>query len=417
MKKLWSLDYIRVKENIKELVTLFYLVALLIIGIIIQPPAQFFDGLASILTTEGLLITDYMEVGGVGPTLANGAIVGLIGFALVKINRVPFNGPVLAAIFTMVGFGFFGKNIYSVLPIILGVFIYSRIRKESFKTFLLPALFGTALAPLVTQIIFGFGWGVLPGLMFGVLAGIIVPPMASHLLKTHNGYNIYNVGFTAGFVGLLFTSIFRSFGYDSQSVLYWGEDFNSISIIIFGTMFISMIVLGIILNKGKLRDYLEITKHPGTLATDFVALGGFGNSLMNMGIVGLIGLLYVLLVGGDLNGPTLGGLLTMVGFAAFGKHPKNITPIMLGVFLGCLMTTFEANEPGPLLAALFGTTLAPLAGQYGAAIGVLAGFVHLSIVTNVGVLHGGLNLYNNGFSGGFVAIIFVALLGAFKNNK
>ncbi|WP_353892715.1 DUF1576 domain-containing protein [Proteinivorax hydrogeniformans] len=417
MKKLWSLDYIRVKDNIKELVTLFYLLGLLLLGLVMQAPSELLEGLKTILTTEGLLISDYMEIGGVGPTLVNGSIVGLIGYSLVKLSKVTFNGPILAALFTMVGFGFFGKNIYSVLPIIAGVFVYSRIRKESFKTFLLPALFGTALAPLVTQIIFGFGWGVLPGVFFGILAGIIVPPLASHLLKTHNGFNIYNIGFTAGFVGLLFTSILRSFGHDSQAVLYWGEDFNTISIAIFGTMFISMIIIGIALNKGKLRDYLEIVKHPGTLATDFVSLGGFANSLMNMGFVGVIGISYVLMVGGDLNGPTIGGLMTMVGFAAFGKHPKNITPIMLGVFLGTLVTSFEANQPGPILAALFGTTLAPLAGQYGPAIGVLAGFVHLSVVTNVGVLHGGVNLYNNGFSGGFVAIIFVALLGAFKNNR
>lgn len=56
--------------------------------------------------------------------------------------------------------------------------------------------------------------------------------------------------------------------------------------------------------------------------------------MVNIGINGLIGIAYVLLVGGDLNGPTLGGIFTIMGFSAFGKHPRNIIPVMFGVWLG-----------------------------------------------------------------------------------
>ena len=49
------------------------------------------------------------------------------------------------------------------------------------------------------------------------------------------------------------------------------------------------------------------------------------------------------------------------------------------------------------MAALFGTTLAPTAGQYGVVAGILAGFLHMSLVTNIGFLHAGMNLYNNRF--------------------
>ena len=34
----------------------------------------------------------------------------------------------------------------------------------------------------------------------------------------------------------------------------------------------------------------------------------------------------------------------------------------------------------------------------------------MSLVTNVGFLHAGMNLYNNGFSGGFVAALLVPLM-------
>ena len=138
---------------------------------------------------------------------------------------------------------------------------------------------------------------------------------------------------------------------------------------------------------------------------------------MNMGIVGLIGMFYIEIVNGDYNGATLGGLLTMIGFASFGKQPKNIFPVMLGVYLATIFSPFPANAPGALLAALFVTTIAPLAGNYGFLIGVLAGFVHLSVVHFTGILHGGLNLYNNGFTGGLVATAFVGIINGYKDRE
>ena len=109
---------------------------------------------------------------------------------------------------------------------------------------------------------------------------------------------------------------------------------------------------------------------------------------------------YILAVGGELNGPVIGAIFTIVGFAAFGKHPRNIVPIMAGVFLGSLAKPWSADDPSILLAALFGTTLAPIAGRFGWHWGVVAGFVHSSAALSVGPVHAGLNLYNNGFAAG-----------------
>ncbi|MCZ7566607.1 MAG: DUF1576 domain-containing protein [Burkholderiales bacterium] len=96
-----------------------------------------------------------------------------------------------------------------------------------------------------------------------------------------------------------------------------------------------------------------------------MALAGFGPTLANMGASGAIAMAYILLVGGHLNGPVIGAIFTIVGFAAFGKHPRNIVPIMAGVFLGSLAKPWSADDPSILLAALFGTTLAPIAGRFG----------------------------------------------------
>lgn len=45
---------------------------------------------------------------------------------------------------------------------------------------------------------------------------------------------------------------------------------------------------------------------------------------------------------------------------------------------------------------------------------MIAGALHIAIVMNIGVVHGGINLYNNGFSGGLVAGFLVPIIDAFR---
>jgi hypothetical protein len=99
----------------------------------------------------------------------------------------------------------------------------------------------------------------------------------------------------------------------------------------------------------------------------------------------------------------------MIGFAAFGKHVFNVPPVMVGVYLGSQLM-WAPSDAGPLLAALFATTLAPISGQFGLGLGFLAGIVHLMLVMRTGAWHAGLNLYNNGFAGGLTATLFVSLI-------
>lgn len=98
------------------------------------------------------------------------------------------------------------------------------------------------------------------------------------------------------------------------------------------------------------------------------------------------------------------------GFGAFGKHPRNIIPVLTGIYLASVVGVYETHATGVVVAAVFGTALAPIAGKYGAVAGVLAGALHLSIVMNTGYLHAGMNLYNNGFSAGFVGGILDPIL-------
>ena len=129
-----------------------------------------------------------------------------------------------------------------------------------------------------------------------------------------------------------------------------------------------------------------------------------------MGVIGLIGLAYVKFVGGDVNGPIIAGVFTLAGFGSLGKHPRNILPVMLGVYLMCFPKVWSHTDPGPLLAALFCTTLAPFSGRFGFFAGLAAGALHLPMVMHVGSIHGYMNLYNNGFAGGLAMLIIIGFI-------
>jgi len=161
---------------------------------------------------------------------------------------------------------------------------------------------------------------------------------------------------------------------------------------------------------AKFSQYKKIWKSSGKLASDYIVIADLGTTLVNMGLIGLIALCYVRLVGGDINGAILAGIFTVTGFGALGKHPRNILPIMAGVFLICIPKIWSHADPGPLLAALFCTTLAPIAGKFGFIAGLIAGALHLPMVMHVGSMHGYMNLYNNGFAGGLAMLIIIGFI-------
>ncbi len=167
-----------------------YMLTLVALGLACEPVTAIWPGLQRIFQSQSVLVSDYLEIGGIGAALVNAGLVGLAGLLLAYFNGVHLSGPIIAAVFTMAGFGLFGKNVLNIWPIILGVALFSRLTRHSFKSYILVALFGTALAPLVSQVAYGFGLGLLPGLLFGLAAGFLLPPLAVYMLRLHLGFNI-----------------------------------------------------------------------------------------------------------------------------------------------------------------------------------------------------------------------------------
>jgi len=355
--------------------------------------------------------------------LFNATTVGALGLIIVFYASISLSGPTLACILTMMGFSFFGNTLLNCIPIIVGVWIASRVAGKTFGAYSIIALFGTALGPLVTYVMFSIGLpyaaSIPLGLFCGVLAGFLLPAIASPLLILHQGYNLYNMGFSCGFLGLFWANILRAAGKMEDLTIAWNGE-TSLPMLIFIPAVSFLFLIFARFNgraKQNINELRAIQLLTGRLPFDFFDTGQFGGTLVNISLLGLAGWAYVLLIGAPLNGPVVGGILTLMAFGGFGKTLRNTFPIALGVLLSTLLFGKSLTDPGPLLAILFGTTLAPIAGQFGVLAGIAAGAVHLVMVEATALWHGGLDLYNNGFAGGLTATLFVAILQWYKTNS
>ena len=383
----------------------------------LDSPSEIFHGLKSIILSSDILITDYMEVGGIGAALVNAALTSLLSLLLLIIIGIKPNGSTIMSLWLMTGFSFLGKNIFNIWPIILGVYLFSRYQKEPFLNYTLVALLGTSLSPVVSQISFGSNQytigAIILGILLGIAVGFVLPPIASHSIKAHNGYNLYNIGFASGLLATLLMSIMRGLGIDLDSRLIWHSGSNKLLFILLIICCIYLIIMGVIYGKNNKTTLSNINKQTGRLISDFYVLFG-ETTYINMGILGILATCFVIVIGGDLNGATICGIFTIIGFGCFGKNIKNTIPIVIGATIAAIFNINDVTSPSLLLSILFSTTLAPICGKFGWKYGVLAGIIHVNIVTNIGYLHGGLNLYNNGLAGGFVAMILIPLITTFK---
>lgn len=391
---------------------------LAVFAVIAQPNATLLTGLWKIQISEAGLITDPMAVGGVGAALLNAALVLLVCTALVRWLKVPFTGVSFACLFMMAGFALLGKNLLNITPIIAGGWLHALYKRESFAKYVYLTLFGTCLSPIVSFFLVngrpGTRWLLMA--FIGLVIGFLLPAVAGFTVRVHQGYNLYNVGFAAGFLGLGLASILKGFGVEFTSHSTWSEEGHELLCVMMAVILAALFIAGVRLGCRSWSDYRRILRHSGRAVADFIILDSAGRCFVNMALVGGVGLAYLLCVGVKLNGPLVCCLLSMVGFAAFGKHPKNIIPLMTGAVLSALLLEkIPLTSPGVLLATLLCTGLAPIAGQFGWYWGVAAGFLHMAIVQNTSFLHGGMNLYNNGFAAGLVCVLLIPIIEAVKS--
>jgi hypothetical protein len=423
---------------------------LLAMGFILSPSVgALAEGYGIMLTHPSLPDFDgLLHTGHFGSAFFNSGLLLLVVLAGYKITGTAIMGEQIAAAMMVLGFSFYGKNILNIWFPIIGVIFAALLRKKRLSEVMALAFFGTATSPIFSILAFGnerLGIGgtaaFWAGAAFATLAGMIIGLIADYLPTLHKRLILFNAGFAAGVSAMLINALQKAVGlgrseYTSEFIdelavgggVAYGREANGILGLTLLVCFAYLIAVGLLMGGG--RDSLRLFAHRSR-GGNFTEQFGFAATLINMGAVGLIATLYVFCtVRGQLAGPVFGGIFTAVGFAAFGITPRMFLPAMLGVYITAFLTggILGVTEGGVfldvaiarlssqpmLLAAIFASGLCPVVGVYGDLAGIFVGAAHCILAPNVGVLHGWLSLYNNGYSVSLVATFLYPVFSRMK---
>ena len=412
----------KINQRMKEIelltVSLSMLILIFFITYVINEHENIFIGMYKIITSPAVLVTDFIHVGGIGAAFLNAILIFSFNFFLVKSFKVKITGITIAAFFTVFGFSFFGKNILNILPFYLGGILYSIYTSTDFSEHIVPIAFSSALAPFVSSVAFygeiSYETSYINAILIGVLIGFIVVPLARSLYDFHEGYDLYNLGFTAGILGSVIIAVLKLYHFEIKPQFLLSNEYDMPLKVLCSSLFSSLIIIGFYINDNSFSGYFSLIKDDG-YKSDFTKKYGYGLTFINMGIMGFISIGFVTITGQAFNGPVLAGIFTVVGFSANGKTVFNTFPVLIGVLLASLGS--KGSTFTLAISGLFGTALAPISGVFGPIAGIIAGWLHLAVVQNVGLVHGGLNLYNNGFSAGIVAGFLLPIFNMITDNN
>jgi hypothetical protein len=423
------MEKIRSKEFLPFALMLAFNMSFLTLAFIVDRPDAIFHGFLRIIQSRSILMTDYIAVGGIGATLLNVSIVGIAAVFMLMRTGVKPKGTNIMALWMCIGFAFFGKNVFNMIPLTLGVWLFAKYRKEPFSKYYLSALLVATLSPTIGEVAFLGRFNrpveILAGVLLGFFVGFIFPAVSADSIKIHGGFNLYNMGFAGGLIATILATLLRSLGIDTVPADYWSSGNN---ILFAGLLFfisVMLLVTGLLsdFTKGRSKEnmrenltgFVKIHNHSGRLVTDFYHLYG-NNIYINMAALCSFSTSLVLVLGADLNGLTMAGILTMTGFGSLGKHLRNVTPVVIGAVVSAYVNKWDPAAPGNIMAILFSTGLAPIAGMFGWIWGIIAGFLHVNVAMYIGDLNGNLNLYNNGFAACFVAMFLLPVITVFKRD-
>ncbi|PKK97259.1 MAG: DUF1576 domain-containing protein, partial [Tenericutes bacterium HGW-Tenericutes-3] len=203
---------------IKKYAIIITFVSVFIFAITLEPIPIMLSKYRQILTSSSVLISDYLAVGDLSATLLNVVLTTGLNILIIKRLKVEVNGAIFACLLTIAGFAFFGKNLYNALPIYFGIYLFCKVTKADCKDHILVFLLSSGISPITSFLIFGAGFslpvGLVLGITVGTIVGFILPAFNSFSMKFHQGYNLYNTGFSMGVISMVLTGILSSFGID-----------------------------------------------------------------------------------------------------------------------------------------------------------------------------------------------------------
>lgn len=391
---------------------------MIILAFIFNTPKEIFVGYKNILLSSSILTTDYIAIGTLGGALVNAASILILNLVILRLLNLRMSGLIYAALYMILGFSFFGKNILNSLPIYIGIYLYAFLNKIPVKNLVISLLFSSGISPLVSYLIFGFDLAYyisIPlGIGAGIVAGLMVPAISSHTIKFHQGYNLFNVGFSLGIISLAFNGVLRAFNLRASEISILSNDHNLFLYLFVAILALVLLIAGIILNPKSFKMIPDLYKRSGRLVSDYIRDYGVSIVMINQASLLTFEILICLIFKIELNGAIFGTILAVSGFAGAGLHLKNTSFVMLGAILMCLITKTNITSSSIIIGILFSAGVAPIAGRYGIVAGIIAGMLHIAILPLCRSFQGGYDLYNNGFCAGFVACILIAIIEAFK---
>ena len=434
-------------------VSLFFLAAAPI-AVLYTKEWDFFCNLWRILTSPSKLVTDYFALGGLGSTLFNASICGLLSNLIIHLCKAHVTSATLAGYMLVIAHAFYGLNFINMWPPFFGVLLCCIVSKRKISENIHIAFFATALAPLVSEMLFRYGtsnfdpaapqfrWGGLTlAVVCGIAVGFVVLPLLPGTAAMHRGYDLYKAGLAIGIFGIFVHAfLYNTFGVESPSAVlpdnfvYYSMpyDYRGFMNLFFFALFGLTFIVGFLMNHQHIRDYGKMLHCTG-YGTDFADTFGMPLCMINIAVYGMAILAYLNLVfilpelfpalpaGAGFTGPTVGVVFAALTFAAIGQHPRNVFPIVVGygvlwIIVTAICVVAGQNIPWTLSTQAyinglaFATGLCPIAGRYGFRYGVIAGFLSATICTVTSDMHGGFVLYNGGFTAGLAALILIPLL-------
>ncbi len=409
---------------------LLFSCSFLIAAFFMPDRSQMLSGLWKIISSPTKAATNFFSVGGFAATFLNMGLVGLICTALYCIPGEKSNSAATLVNILTTGFGSWGIHILNIWPMIYGVMLYCIVRKRKMGDYTNAMLFSTGLAPFISELMVrypnseptGFTLGsILLAVGVGVLVGFFLPAGLDNSPKIHKGFTLYSAALPIGMIAFLLQGIlYKAMGVPipeaiSDNSVGSKEIANIFCCIVFSLCIIASKCMG-----GKLSTYFKMTIHPHHVM-DFAA--GFGNAamLMNVGFQGFFILIYLNTIGAEFNGIVFGSIFCWLSTCNSGANPLNTLPVIWGYVFSAKIFSFLAPITGGeftqfihaqslVVGICYATGLSPISSQYGWFYGVIVSAIHFCMVTTVPELHGGMCLYNGGFTAAMVCLLVIPML-------
>ena len=433
MKKIKALS----ESEFLKLFFAFCSAAFVLAAFLMPDRDQMFSGLWQIWSQPGKISTNDFALGGFAATFLNMGLVGSCFTGLFYILGATANNVSTLGFLLTVGFSSWGITVLNIWPTILGVVVYSLIRREKLGANINAMMFSTGIAPLITDLLIrypnpevvGFNLpGLLVALIVGFAIGFLLPAGLGHAPNVHKGFDLYSAAVPVCFFAFfLNATLYKTMGIDLPAV---SSDMtvasqgivNIFCLVVFGACVVLALAMGC-----RVKDYLDLLKAPAHVGNISTAKG-IPVFVMNVGIYGLFILAYYNLIGASFNGVTFGIIFCMLCTCNSGSHPGNVWPIMLGyavasVVCGWLSAlaggnfAMTINAQVIVIGLCFANGLSPIVSKYGWFWGMVSAIMHYLLVTSVPNMHGGYCLYNGGFTAAVICLILVPELERFVKTK